>query len=534
MLVSTRGGGAVPASSAILRGIAPDGGLYVPKQFPLVSLEAIAALTPLGYAERATRILSLLLDDYTQEEIAKAAHAAYGSRFDGPNPAPLTPLNGNTSLLELYHGPTLAFKDMALQILPHLLSMAAKKNGMHLTDASSRGGANSKILDHRGISQEMPTGRMCQEGISPETQGDEICILVATSGDTGKAALEGFCDVPGTRCAVFYPKDGVSRAQYLQMASQGGENTHVIAVDGNFDDAQTGVKHIFSDPDLAVEMQAQGRILTSANSINYGRLVPQVVYYFSAYADLLACGAIQLGDSVNFVVPTGNFGNILAAVYAKRMGLPVGKLMCASNANRVLADFIHSGAYDINRSFHKTHSPSMDILISSNLERYLFELSGRDAGQIKRWMQQLSEKKRYTISKEQLKTLRGDIYGGWISDAEAQDTILRLWRESNVVIDPHTAVAAALLSRYRGEVEDKTQTVLVGTASPYKFGRSVARALGINEPDEFKACRLLCKMTGMPYPAQISTLENATIRHTASCRPDTMRAALLEAFAADT
>lgn len=514
MLVSTRGGGAVHASSAILQGIAPDGGLYVPEQFPVVSLEDIRALAALGYEERAARILSLLLDDYTQEEIAEATRAAYGSRFDGPHPAPLTPLNGNTCLMELYHGPTLAFKDMALQILPHLLWMAAKKNGMRLPGASSRA-----FPGEDGASESPP---------------EEICILVATSGDTGKAALEGFCDVPGTRCVVFYPKGGVSRAQYLQMVSQGGANTHVIAVDGNFDDAQTGVKRIFSDPGFAGEMKAKGRTLTSANSINYGRLAPQVVYYFSAYADLLAGGAIQLGDTVNFVVPTGNFGNILAAVYAKRMGLPVGRLLCASNANRVLADFIHSGAYDINRSFHKTQSPSMDILISSNLERYLFELSGRDAGQIKRWMQQLSGKKRYTVTKEQMQTLHGDIYGGWVSDAEAQDTIQRIWRESKVLIDPHTAVAAALLARYRVEVDDRTHTVLVGTASPYKFGRSVARALSINEQDEFKAGRLLCKTTGVPIPGQIASLENASIRHTASCRPDTMQAALLEAFAADT
>lgn len=490
MLVSTRGDGAVGASQAILAGIAPDGGLYAPEVFPRLTMEEIQALCPLPYAERAEVILSLLLDDFTPDEVHAATQAAYGDRFEAGQPAPLRSLNGNTSLLELYHGPTLAFKDMALQILPHLMRISAQKNGVT----------------------------------------DEICVLVATSGDTGKAALEGLCDVPGTRCAVFYPKDGVSRAQYLQMATQAGSNTHVIAVEGNFDDAQTGVKRIFSDAAFAKTMKAQGRMLSSANSINYGRLVPQVAYYFSAYADLLNKGKIKPGDPVHFVVPTGNFGNILAAAYAREMGLPVGRLLCASNANRVLADFIHTGAYDINRSFHKTQSPSMDILISSNLERYLFELSGRDAAQVREWMASLTKEKRYTIGSERLKTLRETMSGGWVSDSEALTTIQRIWRESNVLIDPHTAVAAALLRRYREQVDDGTPAVVVSTASPYKFGRAVASALGISDRDEFACCRKLEKATGIAMSKQIRELERLPIRHEAVCTPDTMEEALLKAF----
>lgn len=491
MLLSTRGGDSSTASGAILRGIAPDGGLYAPESFHTLSIQQIEALRPLAYAQRAQRILSLLLDDFTEAEIQAATEAAYGDRFEGGKPAPVRKLNGNTSMLELYHGPTLAFKDMALQILPHLMAQAAQKNGVT----------------------------------------DEICILVATSGDTGKAALEGFCDVPGTRCAVFYPKDGVSHAQYLQMATQPGENTHVIAVEGNFDDCQTGVKRIFTDPAFGETMKAQGRRLSSANSINYGRLVPQVAYYFSAYVDLIENGTIRAGDLVHFVVPTGNFGNILAASYAKAMGLPIGKLLCASNANRVLADFIRSGAYDINRSFYKTSSPSMDILISSNLERYLFELSGRDAGQVRQWMETLSREKRYKVTGETLQRLQASMVGGWVSDREVLVTISRVFRQHNALMDPHTAVAAALLSRYREETGDLTPAVIVATANPYKFGKDVAKAIGLNVKDDFDACRAIFKLTGIPVPRQIAALESLPVRHGAVCPPDGMEAALLQAFA---
>lgn len=490
MLVSTRGGSEATASQAILAGIAPDGGLYVPKRFSRWSLQEIQDLTPLPYAQRAARVLACLLDDFTEEEIAAATQAAYGDRFDEEKPAPVRMLNGNTGLLELYHGPTLAFKDMALQILPHLLAQSAQKNGV----------------------------------------SDEICILVATSGDTGKAALEGFCDVPGTRCAVFYPKDGVSRAQYLQMATQAGANTHVIAVEGTFDDAQTGVKRIFTDEAFAKELSAQGRRLSSANSINFGRLAPQIAYYFSAYADMVALGAIALGDPLHFVVPTGNFGNILAAIYARQMGLPAGRLLCASNANRVLADFIHSGAYDINRPFHKTYSPSMDILISSNLERYLYELSGRDPDAVSQWMASLSREKRYTIGPKMLARLREEMYGGWISDQEALSMIGREFRQSGALIDPHTAVAAALLEHYRTETRDDSPAVVVSTANPYKFGHAVAKAMGINEQDDFACCQMLCKLTGVPVPEQIQALQDLPVRHTDVCLPQEMPQALRNAI----
>lgn len=492
MLVSTRGGAAVTASGAILSGIAPDGGLYAPEEFPVFSPEDIQSLCTLTYPERAARILGPLLDDFTDEEIGDACAAAYGKRFERGDPAPVRTLNGNTHLLELYHGPTLAFKDMALQLLPHLLALSAKKNK---ADA-------------------------------------EICILVATSGDTGKAALEGFCDVPGTRCIVFYPKDGVSRAQYMQMATQSGCNTHVIAVEGNFDDAQTGVKQIFTDTDFNMEMKAAGRMLTSANSINYGRLAPQVAYYFSSYADLLLRGAIRLGDPVHFVVPTGNFGNILAAVYARNMGLPVGKLLCASNANRVLADFIKTGIYDIHRSFHKTNSPSMDIVISSNLERYLFELSDRDAVQVRGWMDSLKVDGRYAIGQDKLFSLQETMKGGWVSDTEALDMIRHTLRETHTLIDPHTAVAAALLGRYRQATGDKTPAVLVSTASPYKFGRSVAQALGCAKGDDFDCCTAVESVTGHPVPDVIKALPTLPIRHDLCCEPDTMKKTLQNLFQA--
>jgi len=490
MLVSTRGGGAVTASSAILAGIAPDGGLYAPQSFPHFTLTDIQNLCPLPYAKRAQIVLSTLLDDFTTEEIETATNAAYGNRFEQNDPAPIRTVNGNTHLLELYHGPTLAFKDMALQILPHLLSMSARKNGVE----------------------------------------DEICILVATSGDTGKAALEGFCNVPGTRCVVFYPKDGVSHAQYLQMVTQAGDNTHVIAVEGNFDDAQTGVKRIFSSKAYAETLRAQKRILSSANSINYGRLAPQVVYYFSAYADLLLQKAIKPGDPVHFVVPTGNFGNILAAAYAREMGLPIGKLICASNANRVLADFIRTGIYDVNRPFYKTHSPSMDILISSNLERYLFELSGRNAAQVSDWMRSLASEGHYTVDNDMHKAINKTMLGGWVSDDEGMSTIQRTFREANVIIDPHTAVAFTMLNRYRLESGDTTHAVVVSTASPYKFAHAVTKALGSGERDDFVCCRRIAYITGRPIPPQIEALEALPIRHTAVCAPDKMMESLTNAL----
>ncbi|MDR0896478.1 MAG: threonine synthase [Oscillospiraceae bacterium] len=490
MLVSTRGGAKVTASRAILEGIAPDGGLYAPETLPKFTPQQIAALSPLPYAERARRILGALLDDYDDQELAPICEAAYGARFEKSDPAPLRPINAQTHLLELFHGPTLAFKDMALQIMPRLLALAARKNGVD----------------------------------------KEICILVATSGDTGKAALEGFCDVPGTRCIVFYPKDGVSRAQYLQMATQEGDNTHVVAVRGNFDDAQSGVKRIFSDSALAETMAAKGRMLTSANSINFGRLAPQVVYYFSAYADLLARGAIELGQAVHAVVPTGNFGNILAAYYARQMGLPLGKLLCASNANRVLADFIQTGVYDINRPFYRTSSPSMDILISSNLERYLFALADHDPGKVMGWMRALQQDRHYALDGASLERLRKEMAGGWISDGEAMETIRMTFQATNVLIDTHTAVGMALLNRYRAASGDRTPAIVVSTASPYKFGRSVARAMDLPDKSDFACCRRLARLSGQPVPESIARLEHAAVRHETVCAPEEMAETLLKLF----
>lgn len=488
MLVSTRGGAMASTSDAILTGIAPDGGLYAPQEFPVFSLPDISNLIPLPYPKRVAIVLSSLLPDFTEEELTQATEAAYQNQFK--DPAPVRTFNGNTHMLELYHGPTLAFKDMALQLLPHLLALSAQKK---------------KITD-------------------------EICIVAATSGDTGKAALEGFCDVPGTRCIVFYPKNGVSHTQYLQMATQKGSNTSVIAVSGNFDHAQSGVKQIFADPEIETEMKAQKRMLTSANSINFGRLVPQVAYYFSAYADLVGRGAIHLGDKIHFAIPTGNFGNILAALYAKRMGLPIEKLFCASNANRVLSDFICSGVYDINRPFYKTNTPSMDILLSSNLERYLFELTGRDAERVCGWMKKLQSDGYYIVEKEIHQALRNELTGGWVSSEEAELTIRRTFQEKQTLIDPHTAVAVAMLNRYRATTHDITPTVIVSTASPYKFAGAVARALDCAEKSDLSCCTAIARVTGQPVPESIYQLHHNPILHDISCTPDEMKTCFKNLF----
>lgn len=492
---STRGGACVTASQAILTGIAPDGGLYVPAMFPPVTLKKLSALTEMDYRQRASAILRLFLEDYTLPEIDDAVSAAYAAdRFDDPAVAPLRALDDNTSVLELFHGPTLAFKDMALQLLPHLVTLAARKNG--------------------------------------ETR--EISILAATSGDTGKAALEGFRDVPGTSCTVFYPMDGVSHVQKLQMTTTGGGNTHVIAVEGNFDDAQTGVKALFASPDTARAMDARGRVLSSANSINFGRLVPQIVYYFSAYADLLAQGRIAAGDPVNFAVPTGNFGNILAAFYARSMGLPVGKLLCASNRNHVLTDFFATGTYDARRQFFKTNAPSMDILISSNLERLLYEAADRDGGLISLWMKQLRETGTYSVGEQRLDWLRGLFAAGYADDMQTDVEIRTVFEQERYLLDPHTAVASRALRDYRDRAQDETYTVLVATASPYKFSGDVLYALGGREAiaglDPFQCAEELSRRTGVPVPEAIRALRDLPERHSARCDKDAMAQALLDAF----
>ena len=482
--ISTRGGACVTASQAILRGLAPDGGLYVPAVFPQMTLADIAALTKLDYRARALTILRGYLDDFNAQELADAIASAYeAAKFDDAAIAPTKKLDSNTHVLELFHGPTLAFKDMALQLLPHLTTLSAKKNG----------------------------------------ENREVAILVATSGDTGKAALEGFKDVPGTSCTVFYPTDGVSDVQKLQMTTTGGENTHVIALNGNFDDAQSGVKALFSSADFHQQVNARGKVLSSANSINFGRLVPQIVYYFSAYADLLNAGAIALGDEVNFVVPTGNFGNILAGYYARSMGLPVKKLIC----------FL-GGVYDTRRQFFKTTSPSMDILISSNLERLLFECADRDGALIARWMQQLRTSQSYAVGQQRQEWLLSVFAAGYADDRDCAEEIARVFEQHHYLMDTHTAVASRVLRQYRETSGDLTPTVIVSTASPYKFAADVLTAVAgknaVAGLDAFACSDELEARSGMPVPQQVKALRSLPIRHTAHCEKGGMAQAVLDAF----
>ena len=469
---STRGESCVIASQAILRGLAPDGGLYVPAMFPLFTPEQMGELYNKDYAGRAADILKVYLEDYTSAEIEKAVHAAYSpDRFDDPRITPLKKIDDTTWIMELFHGPTLAFKDIALQLLPHLMKLAAVKNG----------------------------------------EKREVSILVATSGDTGKAALEGFRDVEGTSCTVFYPLDGVSDVQKLQMVTTKGNNTHVIAVKGNFDDAQTGVKELFASETFANEMNEKGKVVSSANSINFGRLVPQVVYYFSAYADLVNAHAIAPGDPVNFCVPTGNFGDILAGYYARNMGLPINKLICASNRNNVLTDFMNTGIYSTHRTFFRTLSPSMDILVSSNLERLLYEATDRDGGLVSVWMKQLKECGRDTLME-----------------------IRKQFHENQYLMDPHTAVASHVLRQYRLQKNDPTLTVVLSTASPYKFAADVLRGIAgedaVKDLDPFACSEELERMTGVPMPGQVRELRDLPVRHTAVCERDAMGPAVLKSF----
>ena len=485
--ISTRGGQAASGAEAIVRGLARDGGLFVPESFPAVGAEELSLMAKEPYEARAARILSRFLTDFTREQLAGMIGSAY-ARFDGRGVAPLKALGDGVRAIELYHGPTLAFKDVALTLLPHLLTASAKAMG--------------------------------------ETR--EVLILVATSGDTGKAALSGFQDVPGTRCAVFYPEGGVSEAQRLQMVTQRGENTRVIAVKGNFDDAQAGVKRIFSDPAAAEAFAEKGLVLSSANSINWGRLAPQIVYYFSAYCDMLAAGDVALGDEINICVPTGNFGNILAAYYARRMGLPVGKLICASNRNNVLTDFIRTGRYDARRAFHLTTSPSMDILVSSNLERMLFELCGRDAETVRGWMAELQEKGCYEIGGGAQAALAGLMYGAWASEEDCAAEIARAWNEEKYLIDPHTAVAMKALRDYRAQTGDARPCAVASTASPFKFGRAVSAALGFStDADDFALCERLSEKTGWAVPRAIAELPALPVRHKAVCAPEDMLSALM-------
>lgn len=462
------------AAQAIAQGLALDGGLLTPEVLPKLSPNGLKTMTDMSYQQRAVFIMGSYLDDFTASELSSFASRAYGpDKFDAKEVAPVRQVGDSTYCLELWHGPTCAFKDMALQMLPHLLSAALIKK------------------------EEQKT----------------VCVLVATSGDTGKAALEGFKDVDKTRILVFYPQDGVSDIQKLQMQTQDGDNVGVCAVRGNFDDAQTGVKRIFSDGALRDTLAGRGFFFSSANSINWGRILPQIVYYISAYCDLLKEGKVQKGDPINVCVPTGNFGNILSAYYAQQMGVPINKLICASNQNNVLTDFIKTGVYDRNREFYTTMSPSMDILISSNLERMLFEFTERDDGAIKDYMASLAADGRYEVSEKVKKLLARHFAAGYCGDAETQSMISKIWREHNYLIDTHTAVAFHVLEQYRAETGDDTPSLVVSTASPFKFCDSVLNALGTKcQTVGVEMIDQLSQVTGLAVPAPLETLKGRAVR----------------------
>ena len=469
------------AAHAIEQGLSRDGGLFLPETLPV--LPDLNMLVSMTYEQRATEIMKLFLDDFTREELAEFARLAYGpEKFDCREVAPVVKLHCKTHMLELWHGPTCAFKDMALQMLPYLLTASMKKNGESKT----------------------------------------VCILVATSGDTGKAALEGFKDIPGTKILVFYPKDGVSDIQKLQMVTQEGENVGVCSVVGNFDDAQTGVKKIFSDADFRELLNGRGYVLSSANSINWGRVLPQIVYYISAYCDLLKAGELKAGEPMNVCVPTGNFGNILAGYYAKRMGLPIKTMICASNANNVLTDFIKTGIYDRNRPFYTTTSPSMDILISSNLERLLFDLTGSDE-EVRGYMQSLNETGRYEVSDAVKAKMQEVFVSGCCDDARTLNTIEKVFSSTGYLMDTHTAVAYTVLQDYRAATADDTPAVVVSTASPFKFCDSVLKALGETEQAEGTAIlQQLTDRTGKPAPKPLASLDGKAVRFAQVTEKDAM------------
>ena len=475
----------VTAAQAISRGISSEGGLFVPEAFPQLSMDELQGLVGKSYNEKAKAVLSKFLTDFSAEELANCVDCAYtAEKFDSGNISEIAKVGEHAYLLELWHGPTCAFKDMALQLLPHLLTVSAEKT----------------------------------------VPGKEIVVLVATSGDTGKAALEGFKDVSGTKMLVFYPVHGVSNMQKLQMTTQEGGNVAVCAIEGNFDDAQSGVKKIFTDPDVLKELEKNGQMFSSANSINWGRLVPQIVYYVAAYTSLVEQGEISLGEQVNVVVPTGNFGNILAAYYAKGMGLPVGKLICASNRNKVLTDFLRTGVYDKNREFHTTPSPSMDILISSNLERLLYDLCGKDDAQIREWFSALAKEGHYSVTPEVLSKLRAGFYGGYCTDEETLSTIGKVFREYGYLSDTHTAVGLKVYEDYVQVTGDTAKTIIASTASPYKFTGSVLKAI-TKDPipeDDFAQVELLAKLSGTTPPASLLALKDKKVRFTGSVQKEEM------------
>lgn len=481
---STRNAGnKVTASQAILKGLSEDGGLFVPDHIPELACP-VRELAGKTYQEIAYEVMRLFLTDFTEEELKSCISRAYDSKFDTEVIAPITEAEG-TYYLELFHGATIAFKDMALSILPHLMITSAKKNHVK----------------------------------------NEIVILTATSGDTGKAALAGFAGVEGTKIIVFYPKNGVSPIQEKQMVTQKESNTFVVGVHGNFDDTQTGVKILFNDRELEQEMAAAGMQFSSANSINIGRLVPQVVYYVYVYAKLLEEGRITDGEPINVVVPTGNFGNILAAFYAKNMGVPIGKLICASNENKVLYDFFATGTYDRNREFVLTSSPSMDILISSNLERLIYRIAGNDTVKNAELMAALTKTGSYEIS-DQMRAQLADFYGGYADEKETAARIKDMYENTGYVLDPHTAVASAVYRQYKADTKDRTKTVIASTASPFKFTRSVMNAIDTkyNAMSDFELVDELSRIGNIEVPRAIEEIRTAPVVHDNVCDKTEMKA----------
>lgn len=476
----------VTAAQAIAQGISVEGGLFVPCELPQFSMDKISSMVDMPYTMRAKTVLKEFLTDFTEEELDYCVNGAYEkSKFSSEKIAPTVNVNGKENILELWHGPTCAFKDMALQLLPYLMTVSAKKTA----------------------------------------DGKTIVILVATSGDTGKAALEGFKNVDNTKILVFYPVDGVSPMQKLQMTTQEGDNVAVCAINGNFDDAQSAVKSIFTNDEIKAELASKNMMFSSANSINWGRLVPQIVYYFSTYCDLLEQKQINAGDEINVVVPTGNFGNILAAYYAKKMGLPIKKLVCASNSNNVLTDFLKTGEYNKNRQFYTTTSPSMDILISSNLERLLYHISGEDASMIRDLMGSLNSDGVYKVSDKMLADIQEEFDAGYCDETSVDDTIKEYFDNFKYLCDTHTAVAVKVYENYVKDTNDNTVTVVDSTASPYKFSKSVLSAvLGGNAPelDEFAIVDELNKVTGADVPTPLKALKDKNVRFTNVCDKENM------------
>ena len=473
--ISTRGKCQVNcAANAIAKGLADDGGLFVPETFPCLSIEELNSMLDMSYAERACKVLHKYLEEYDYNELLNACNNAY-DKFEDSDAAPVVKIDNNFFIMELFHGPTLAFKDVALTLLPYLL-----RKGSDISNIK-----------------------------------EQILILVATSGDTGKAALEGFRDADGIKIMVFYPSEGVSDMQKLQMCTQEGGNVNVVGVKGNFDDCQTAVKKIFTSAEIEKQLKDKGVILSSANSINFGRLAPQITYYFSAYCDLVNSNQIKMGDKINFCVPTGNFGNILAGYYAKMMGLPINKLICASNSNNVLTEFFLSGTYDTNREFFKTISPSMDILISSNLERLIYEFSNRDAILTAKRMEELKAIGKYTITKEEIDKISKEFSAGYADEEECRETISDIFEEYGYLADTHTAVAIKIASEYFSNGEFSEPTVILSTASPYKFAHDVLTAINGKAPkDAFMASEKLCDVSAMPIPEQIVGLKDKEKRFT--------------------